>query len=482
MKSDVLLILGAVVLAAVACASEPPETTTPEKVRESVVAGIFYEADPAKLAAQVDSLLEKAKKARLPEPPRALVSPHAGLEHSGIVAAAGYAAMPRDVKRVLILAPSHRHAFAGVSIPDVDAYFTPLGLVPLDPAAKELAAQPGFSHVPEAHMREHSLEVQLPFLQRVLGDFTLIPLVVGSADPGELAETLLPLAREGVFFIASSDLSHGHPYRDAKKLDAFCTMAISNLMFYAMDRCEACGKQPVETLMRVARSMGWKGKLLDARNSADTSGPMAEVVGYASIAFVREKGEEPMPEEITEQDKKALLELARSTIRSRLFPGEAIKRPEAASGAIRQNRGCFVTLHKNGQLRGCIGTIEPVMPLADAVEENAINAAFKDPRFTPLTADELDQVTIEISVLTVPKPLPFSDGEDLKRKLRPGIDGVILARGMNRATFLPQVWGQVPDAESFLTMLCRKGGMSGDCWCDPSTQVFTYQAEHFEEK
>ncbi|MFH1886543.1 MAG: AmmeMemoRadiSam system protein B, partial [Pseudomonadota bacterium] len=452
-------------------------------VREPAVAGIFYSSDPGELEEIIREYLEKAPRPYLNGPVKALISPHAGYRFSGFVAAAGYRRVPRDVKRVLILAPSHHAAFVGVSIPDVDAYRTPLGLVPLDPEAKRLAGLPGFGYVPEAHAAEHSLEVQLPFLQKALGDFTLIPLVLGQVDPEELARTLLPLADQGVFFIASSDLSHYHDYKEAKKLDAVCTMAMSRFMFHYMDLCEACGKTPVTVLMHIAREKGWTGRVLDAANTADTWGPMAQVVGYASIAYVEDQGEDPMREAKTpEKDRQALLTLARSAIRAKLFPDAQVIRPEPVPESLGENRGCFVTLHVDGQLKGCIGTIEPLQSLVEGVEFNAVNAAFQDPRFSPLSVEEFPNIKIEISVLTVPRPLPFTDGADLKEKLKPGVHGVILSRGMRRSTFLPQVWEQVPDTDTFLTMLCRKGSMAANCWQDPETRVLVYEAEYFEEE
>ncbi|UCH22610.1 MAG: AmmeMemoRadiSam system protein A [Deltaproteobacteria bacterium] len=184
---------------------------------------------------------------------------------------------------------------------------------------------------------------------------------------------------------------------------------------------------------------------------------------------------------LTDEDRKSLLILARSVIESELVENTKIERPLSLSPSLKENRGCFVTLHKNGVLRGCIGTIEPVKSLVSNVEENAINAAFKDPRFPPLEKDELSAVDIEISVLTVPSILDFEDGEDLKKKLRPGIDGVILSRGWHGATFLPQVWEQLSDKESFLGHLCQKAGMERTCWKDINTQVKIYQAEYFSE-
>ncbi|MFC1814739.1 AmmeMemoRadiSam system protein A [Thermodesulfobacteriota bacterium] len=185
---------------------------------------------------------------------------------------------------------------------------------------------------------------------------------------------------------------------------------------------------------------------------------------------------------LTDAERIVLLKLARSVIESEIIKNKSIIRPREISPALNEKRGCFVTLHQNEALRGCIGTIEPAKPLISCVEENAVNAAFRDPRFSPLDKDELTTVDIEISVLTVPRQLEFKDGEDLKEKLKPGIHGVILSQGYRRATFLPQVWEQLPEKEAFLGHLCQKGSMAKKAWLDRETKVEVYEAEYFSEK
>jgi len=186
-------------------------------------------------------------------------------------------------------------------------------------------------------------------------------------------------------------------------------------------------------------------------------------------------------EKLAEADRAFLLQLARSTIAAELKKGKVAVRPDPLPPVLGQKRGCFVTLHKKGMLRGCIGTIEPVTPLVDGIAENAINAAFRDPRFPPLSPEEYDVVDVEVSLLTVPEILEFHDGNDLLEKLKPGVHGVILSKGWHRATFLPQVWDQLPDKVTFLQHLCQKAGMGKDCWNDPDLEVQVYTAEHFSE-
>ncbi|MBW1846006.1 MAG: AmmeMemoRadiSam system protein A [Deltaproteobacteria bacterium] len=182
------------------------------------------------------------------------------------------------------------------------------------------------------------------------------------------------------------------------------------------------------------------------------------------------------------EDKITLLKLARSVIKSAIDKNVKVIRPETATPELNNKKGCFVTLHKKGALRGCIGTIEPVKSLIAAVEDNALNAAFRDPRFPSLTVNELSDVDLEISVLSPPTVLEYQDHEDLKNKLKPGVHGVILSKDWRSATFLPQVWEQLPDIEVFLGHLCQKAGMADSCWMDKDIVIKVYEVEYFSEK
>lgn len=185
---------------------------------------------------------------------------------------------------------------------------------------------------------------------------------------------------------------------------------------------------------------------------------------------------------LSKQDQDFLLRLARSVIEGNLREGHPPPAPSDVPAVLSEKRGCFVTLHSpGGALRGCIGTIEPIQPLVQAVVENAINAAFRDPRFPPLTAEEFRGIDVEISVLTVPEPVKFADGDELKALLKPGVHGVILEKGWHRSTFLPQVWEQLPEPERFLAHLCQKAGLGSDCWSRSGLTVKTYQAFYFSE-
>jgi hypothetical protein len=241
------------------------------------------------------------------------------------------------------------------------------------------------------------------------------------------------------------------------------------------------------TVMHLARQKGWKTKLLDYRNSGDTSGDKTRVVGYAAIAFyspgtMKQTEKQSESATYTKQERKTLLELARKSLKEVVTTGNLPK--VDASGfpqKFNEPKGCFVTLTINGMLRGCIGHIMPQQPLYRAVMENAQSSATRDPRFPPVRADELGKIEIEISVLTVPQPLQFSSPEDLLNKLQPHKDGVVLQIAGRGATYLPQVWEQIPDKVEFLNSLAQKAGCPANAWRGPGTQVLIYHAEPFKE-
>ena len=468
-----------------------PQTGTIGKVREPAVAGTFYPRNKDDLAEDIDRFLADVEPAPVKNL-RGLICPHAGYVYSGPTAGYAYKQLEgRVVERVIVLAPSHHVAFKGASIPDVDAYRTPLGLVPLSPQAAELIKADLFVCNPllgvgSPHTREHSLEVQLPFLQRTLEDFTIIPIVFGRVDPEAAAKALAATLDEKTILVASSDLSHFHPYDTATQLDASCISAICELDIERMEDEEACGKLPILTLMHIARKKGWKAKLLDYRNSGDVTGGKSNVVGYAAIAFFQpddgKSAAKTPASRLTPQEGEILLELAGKTVRQVVTYGtvpavDASDLPESLS----RRRACFVTLNKGGELRGCIGSIFPDGPLCRAVIDKARNAATRDPRFPPVESKELDQLAIEVSVLTVPKRLEFKSPEDLLARLRPHVDGVVLRVGRRQATYLPQVWEKIPDREAFLSHLSQKAGLAPDAWKSPGAIVLIYQVESFKQ-
>ncbi len=264
---------------------------TAASVRPPAVAGLFYPDDPAILQSQVRSLMAgAAPRIRPGTLPKALVAPHAGFPYSGPVAASAYAALgdgAERIRRVVLMGPSHRVPFSGIATTSASAYRTPLGLVSVDHAAYGLIADlPGVVALDEAHRPEHSLEVHLPFLQILLHDFALVPLVVGDAGPETVAAVLDRLWGGGeTLIVVSSDLSHYHDYATAQMLDAETCDAIECCEETVLGPYRACGHQPLAGLLRIARERGLRPVTLDLRNSGDTAGPRREVVGYGAWAF-----------------------------------------------------------------------------------------------------------------------------------------------------------------------------------------------------
>lgn len=259
----------------------------PSTTRSPAVAGAFYPAVPQRLAEDVDRMLEGAE-ARPQGRLRALIVPHAGYVYSGPIAASAYALLkdgPRP-RRVLLLGPAHTVPLAGMALPDAGAMATPLGPVPLDEdGAQVLAEQRGVGWSELAHRREHSLEVQLPFLQQVLGDFKVVPVVVGRATPDDVALVIDSLADRDTLVVVSSDLSHYLPWATARQLDAQTAQQILELDAESLDADQACGASPVRGLLVWARQHGLRARLLDLRNSGDTAGDKDRVVGYGAFAF-----------------------------------------------------------------------------------------------------------------------------------------------------------------------------------------------------
>ena len=439
-------------------------------IREPVAAGKFYPEGKEVLEDLIRNYLSKAEYVNFGKL-RGLVVPHAGYIFSGIVAAKGFKQIPKDIKTVIVIGPSHHFYFKGASLPSYTHFKTPLGEVKISKKVDSLRKNKIFVNVSDK--LEHSIEVEIPFLQVLLGnDFELIPIMTGNVDPEKLADVLLPLIDKETLVIASSDLSHYYPYEIAYKIDKNCLEAIPSLNFSKMRYCEACGKIPILTLMHLAKKLGWYGYLLDYRTSGDTAGNKQSVVGYASIGFF---------EGINPKEQKILLKIARETLefylKNKTLP---IIREEFLPERLIEKKGCFVTLYKKGKLRGCIGTLLPLEPLYRCVIRNSINAALHDIRFKPVSFNELKDIKIEISVLTEAKEVKFKNWKELLEKITRK-DGIILIKEGRSATYLPQVWEQLPEKELFLSNLCIKAGLLPDCWKEEGVRIKKYQAQVFKE-
>ncbi len=483
----------------------------PVKVRPSVLAGSWYRGISTELQEEVDQYLDKA--AFDPGAGRicGLIVPHAGYFYSGAAAAYGYKVLPKGAfTHVVVMGPTHHSRFQGASIPQFTHYETPLGRVEVDRQVCDcLLADPDFSTVSSAHTEEHCLEIQLPFLQRTLGEFKLIPVLIGDVTPEDcdrIASALRAACPESSLFVASSDFTHyGHrfgylPFDDEikenlEKLDLgaaerACRKDVDGFFHYVEETgATICGQKPIGILLRLLPE-GASGEVARYYTSGDVTGDFSHCVSYATVVFSEKASEKPTPNiadkdsaqaegSLSEDSRDFLLRLARRSIEKRLS-GEEDDIPEENVGdllpELLAHSGAFVTLKRKGTLRGCIGYVEAVKPLYQTVRENALNAAFRDPRFDPVDRDELAEIHIEISVLSPLKPLESPDDIVVER------DGLVIEQGTCRGLLLPQVATENDwDAMTFLRQTCRKAGLSESAWRDQNTQIHCFTAEVFGE-
>jgi hypothetical protein len=466
--------------------------------RSPAVAGQFYPSDRQKLEEMVQRFLDNAKEAEIPYGKlQAIVVPHAGLIYSGQVAAYAYSVLRRKpIETVIMVGPSHYVRLPGASVYAKGEFATPLGNVPIDSELAQAIMKQDpdlFSFNPQDQAQEHSLEVQLPFLQVVLPNVAIVPIMMGQQDSAtvrRVAEALtkvLKVSDKRVLLLASSDWSHYHPKEEARRLDEeginTVTMLNPAKLLYKLrnKKTEACGGGPVAAVLMTAMKLGtdW-ARVLKYGDSGDVSGDVSAVVGYAAIAIGTTKQidlpanvEEPKSR-FSNKERRRLLEIARSSIESFLRNGEE-PTFEVSEPKLTELGAPFVTLEKKGRLRGCIGYITPEKPLYETVSECAIMAATQDPRFPPLSPDELQQIQIEISVLS---PLKKVDSID---EIVVGLHGLSLEKDGRRGLLLPQVatewkWNR----REFLENVCRKSGLPIDAWKE-GAQIYIFTAEVFGE-
>ena len=464
--------------------------------REMAVAGQFYPGDKAELSRFVDASLAAGGVKRPEGKIAAVLAPHAGYEFSGKMAGLAYSFIDESYDTVVILAAGHTEGVKGAAMLAADAYETPLGKVQPDRelAAALVKASPLFEDRPSAHAREHAVEVQLPFLQRKLKKpFKLLAAVLNTNDLNSLkaigAALASSLKGRKALLVISTDFSHYPGARDAAAADGAMRLAVESLdlelvwrtsrylldkKIPGLDTC-ACGEAALEAGMEAARLLGARSfhtlKLSDSSAESPRAGP-GRVVGYISGLFM--KSGKPPDHRLSKEQEAALLKEARLTLEKH-FSGE-----DAAPGLEGDPRlnlpgAAFVTLTRDGQLRGCVGTVTPVLTLMDALRYGAFSAAFRDGRFQPLKKEELPGIKIEVSVLSPLKP--SSAGE-----IKPGQHGVVVVKDGKSGLFLPQVWEQIPAKEDFMGELCeQKAGLPRDCWKDPKTQLYSFTVDSFKE-
>ncbi|MFA5118071.1 MAG: AmmeMemoRadiSam system protein B [Candidatus Omnitrophota bacterium] len=479
-----------------------------EEVKRPSVAGSFYPDDPQELSILLDSYLDHAGTFAQDAAIFAILSPHAGYEFSGSIAAQGYKLIKnKGFKTVVLIGSSHYYGFQGVSLYPQGAFETPLGKLYIDNDFREnlIKKTPDLRFDPRAYEKEHTIEVQLPFLQKVLTDFKIVPIMMGQGGLDTckmLAEALIYAinGRDDVLIVASTDMYHGYDYREARVIDEHTLSYISAMdtdgLFAGITKGSAqlCGGLPVITTLLTAKALGFdKVSVLKYTNSSEVTGkkiPGIWTVGYSSCviagAYPRgtkkaglnaSKAENGGNTMLNKEQRARSLKIARDSISSFLKDG-TIEPINETDKAFHEQCGAFVTLHKNGQLRGCIGSIIGTQALYLTIRDMAREAATGDPRFPSVTSSELKDIEIEISVLS-----PLIRVRSVDEIKIPG-HGVLVKRGSQSGVFLPQVADETHwSKEEFLSYLCaHKAGLPSGAWKEKSTELYVFTAEVFSEK
>lgn len=462
--------------------------------KKTNVAGAFYTADPVTLQEEIKDYFSIVTLPSFSGRVLGVISPHAGYIYSGPVAAYSYKVIEDfEYDLAVVLAPSHYYPFTGASVYSGDAFATPLGNLQIDSEAVEfIAKNTHISADNSVFEQEHSLEVQLPFLKYAKPDIKIVPIIFGQATHEQMksiAITLEELSKiKNILVITSTDLSHFHSYDKANEIDNKTISYVEALdsdgfvTQLMAEKCEACGYAPLLTIMEYFKLKGANVKVLKYANSGDTAGDKARVVGYVSIAGLvssepKNSSEDVLDsDELDDDEKKLLLNIARKTLEQYLDDG-TVPVFEVKSERLNQVRGAFVTLHKNGELRGCIGNYGHE-PLYETIINMAIASATQDTRFQPLRLGELKEIDIEISALSPLKRVKSAEDIIL------GKHGVIVKKGFRQGVFLPQVADETGwNKDEFLSYLClHKAGLSADAWKDSTTELTVFTADVFSEK
>ena len=435
------------------------------KNRKPICAGRWYNDNPEELADELDRYLSNVKFENLNI--KALIVPHAGYMFSGQTAAFSFKQLNNSTKKVIILGTAHRYPLKGASIIEYDYYESPLGKVKLSEDIKNILKENSIVSIPEADFEEHSIEIEIPFLQRTLGDFSIIPIIVGKVNEEDFSEVLEKYFDNSTVIIASVDLSHFHDYDKAKALDKYSIDCVLNLNDKGIKNAEIDSPYAISSLIKLAKRKGWKAKLLDYKNSGDIIKDKISVVGYSAIAFYEENNKY-----FSNDDREFMEHLAKEAVEEYIKNGKRV-RAENITDNLNKELACFVTIKTEDELRGCIGTIEPVDKLYRSVIDNAISAATRDHRFLPVKEEELQNLNYEVSVLSKPAEIFFSKEKELFEKIRN--KGLIISKYASKAVYLPQVWESFRKEEEFLSSLCRKAGLGSREWKEKGMKFFVFE-------
>lgn len=439
-----------------------------EKVKEPSVAGTFYSNDTINLIKEIDAIRKEAKNF-YKTTSRAVIVPHAGFVFSGKLAYEGISILDKRIKNLFIIAPSHNVSFDGLALSGFEKWKTPLGEVEVNQELnKELIEKYGAAVNDDAMAPEHSLEVQLPLIQDVFDGVKIVPILVGKARPEDIEKIIsdyYPNQDNG--FVISSDLSHFFDEENEKQMDFNAAMMIESGDIRNFQYEMACGAIGITGLVEFANKNRFSLIRVGLSNSAKINNDKSRVVGYGSW-FLYEGDKNEL---IGKYHTDFVIGLCKTVIES------AIKKIDLTivyPQVFDQPGACFVTIEQNGQLRGCIGSIVANRPLVNDIIENARNAAFKDTRFKPITAEDLNQLKVSVSILTEPRRIFFSSEEDLLNQITANLDGLIIKDGNKQAVYLPSVWEVIPDKREFLNALKVKAGLAPDYFSN------TFEAYRFE--
>ncbi|OQA91310.1 MAG: hypothetical protein BWY26_01043 [Elusimicrobia bacterium ADurb.Bin231] len=476
-------------------------------VREAAVAGQFYPGDAHSLSGMIDEFLSRAKKSDYTGEILGLVSPHAGYVFSGQTAASVFKQLTgKKIDTVILIGSSHNYRIKDAAVWSGGDFSTPLGNVHIDEDIVKIitAGNTGIKINNEPHYPEHSLEVQIPFLQKVLGNFKLVPILINDMEFSDDLANILFKSVQGkkVVFVASTDMTHYPDKKNAEIVDNDILKAIEKFDTAELIKrdakwlsqgipnlhCTLCGLPAVVSVMKVCKMLGCdSAKIISYSNSAASEyGDEKRVVGYGGVAFIKTgkktdiKNENISKKEfaLTKESQIELLSIARESITRYLETGKQYKFG-TKNKEIQQDGAVFVTLEKNHNLRGCIGTTEARMPIYEAVSQLALAAAFEDTRFLPVTKSEMKDIEIEISVLSPIKKISSAD------EIIEGKHGVVVKKGFRSGLFLPQVWEhpQLAKKEDFMSELCyQKAGLPRDAWKKGDVDIYIFTVFAFKEK
>ena len=473
------------------------------------IAGTFYPAEESVLKELLSNLFEQAREEaanKIINQFKVFIAPHAGYQYSGLSAAHAYKYFePKKFERVIVIGPAHKNRFEGLAVYPQDFYQTPLGKSP----KQSISPSEGISIFEAPFLGEHSVEAHLPFLQyRLLEEgidlekYPITLMLYGDISASKLAKKIDNLVDEKTCLILSSDLSHFYDLKTCQAKDEASIQAVlSNVSQNVLKTADACGKLGISAFLETRLSRKFHSEFIHYSNSAATTHDESRVVGYCSIGYFQDYFK---PLDANDPDQVSLLTVQPNWrdfftfdfqrellgfLRTQLKNYIANKDNPDLSAIVTkyplltQEAASFVTITIDGKLRGCIGSLYGSRPLGQDLMVNALKAACEDSRFKPMTLEELAQAKLEISVLHSYQLLKCSSEFEMLGKLQPNKHGVIIQKANQRATFLPQVWEQIPNKINFLSQLCKKGGFSQDAWRNQKErlQVITYEVIKFKE-